>query len=530
MRKQLCIAVGLLQCVSAYTQDNNSVSDADYRSRYGHAEMNISCAPAARSPFERGLLQMHSFAWQEARQSFTEVTQIDPECAMAWWGISMTYYDSLHEHPSAEEVELARAALASAWKAKTRNEREAGYISAAEEIFRGYPDVARVDRDQKYSEAMSELYRSNPGDHEAAAFYSLSLLSLARRKANDRTLQMQAAAILEPLLKTLPDHPGVAHYLIHAYDDAGQRAPGLEAARRYAGIAPVLTHPQHMPAHIFAGLGMWKESNLSNAKALEADPAYYHALMYLVYGKMQLGQRKEAAELVEKLRLHTLTPEVKRAAFRGLHSANTWLLLEGRDWQAATNAPAISDAALDMLDTFFVRGIGAARTENPDQTAAALKSLQDLVLQIEQQNDPDNKVRLLLAQVQIKQIEALSQAAGGNMEAALATMRQAVEIAEGPGINRAQPDSGTGLPAHELFGEILLSAGKYTEAMQAFRNALQRTPNRLFSELGLARAAAAAGDKALATAQYQDVLEQLSEADPGLAEITEARAYTGQQP
>jgi tetratricopeptide (TPR) repeat protein len=402
MKKQLWIAAGLLQCASVYAQDNISVSDADYRSRYGHAEMNISCTTAARSPFERGLLQMHSFAWQEARASFQEVTRIDPDCAMAWWGIAMTFYDGLHEHPSADEVELARAALASAWKAKTRNEREAAWISAAEQIFRGYPEVARVDRDQKYSEAMSELYRSNPDDHEAAAFYSLSLLSLARRKANDRTLQMQAAAILEPLLKALPDHPGVAHYLIHAYDDAGQRAPGMEAARRYAAIAPVLTHPQHMPAHIFAGLGMWQENNQSNAKALEADPAYYHALMYLVYGKMQLGQRKAAADLVENLRQHTLTPDVKRAAFRGLHSANTWLLLEGRDWQAAADAPAISDAALDMLDTFYIRGIGAARSGNPDKMAAALKSLQDLVVQIEQQNDPDNKVRLLLAQVQIR--------------------------------------------------------------------------------------------------------------------------------
>jgi len=531
MIKMVRVAGILLYSAVISAQDAGTVyetiSDDDYRSRYGHAEMNISCARTARSPFERGLLQLHSFAWESARESFKQATQADPQCAMAYWGVAMTYYDGLHEHPSAEEVESARAALASAWAAKTRSEREAGYISAAEHIFRGYPEVERVLRDQKYSEAMAELFQAYPDDHEAATFYSLSLLSLARRKANDHTLQMQAAGILEPLLAKLPDHPGVAHYLIHAYDDAGMRGPGIEAARRYAGIAPVLTHPQHMPAHIFAGLGMWKENNLSNAKALEADPAYYHALMYLVYGHLQLGQRRQAAELVENLRQFTLTPGASRASRRGLHSASTWLLLESRDWFAAAEAPAYSDAVVDMLDTLYVRGLGAARTGDVTRANMALDSLKDLLAQLEQQDDTDNKVRILLGQIQIRQVEALIQLAIGNNDAAIKTMREAIAIADRPGINRAQPDSGTGVPAHELFGEILMSTGQYVEAMLEFSASLQRTPNRLYSVIGLAQAAAAAGDQTVARAQYKAVLDLLAESDEPLAELTEAQTYLG---
>jgi tetratricopeptide (TPR) repeat protein len=242
--------------------------------------MNISCDTEAQSAFTRGLLQLHSFAWQQARASFEEAADNDPDCAIAYWGVAMSYYDSLHEHPPAEEVEAAIGALAMAKKAGTRPARETAYLNAAAELFRGYPDVERVERDRNYSRAMQAIADAYPDDDEARIFYALSLLALARR-GEQQGLLMQAAELLEPLFAELPEHPGVAHYLIHAYDDAGDREPGISAAQRYAGIAPLMTHAQHMPSHIFAGLGMWAESNASNANALEANPRYYHSLMYL---------------------------------------------------------------------------------------------------------------------------------------------------------------------------------------------------------------------------------------------------------
>ncbi|NIN34052.1 MAG: hypothetical protein GTO60_02650, partial [Gammaproteobacteria bacterium] len=228
---------------------------------------------------------------------------------------------------------------------------------AAVEIFNGYPDVPRLDRDRNYHNAIAMIVQDYPDDKEAKIFHALSMIALSRR-GEDSSLLMQAAEILEPLFDELPEHPGVAHYLIHAYDDSGNREPGIDAARRYAGIAPLMTHAQHMPAHIFAGIGMWPESNASNEGALEADPGYYHALMYLVYGNLQMGKWQEAERLVNNLHEYTLSDQGGRAERRGLHSTNTWLLLETRDWAQAAEVPAYSDASLDMAETLYVRGIG----------------------------------------------------------------------------------------------------------------------------------------------------------------------------
>jgi tetratricopeptide (TPR) repeat protein len=505
------------------------VDQANYRARYGQAEMNISCNTPAHIPFEKGLLQLHSFAWQSARENFQEASRIDPECAMAYWGEAMTYYDGLHEQPSAADVASARSALARARSARTRDQREAAYIAAAEELFKGYPGIERIERDMNYSLAMEEIYRMYPQDHEAAIFYSLSILSLGRRGFDNETVLERVTAILEPLLDILPEHPGVAHYLIHVYDDAGVQERGLVPARRYSAIAPVLTHPQHMPAHIFAGMGMWKESNLSNQTALQADPEYFHALMYLVYGHLQLGQQTKARELTEQLRTLALSAEGSRAQRRGLHAVNTWLLLETRDWNTAADVPVYSDAALDVAETLYLRGLGAAHIGNMDKANAALDSLNNIISELSQSNDSDITVRTQLMQIHARQVEALIRVAENRGDEAINIMREAVQIADQPSVNRAAPDSGTGLPAHEVFGEILLALGHFAEAQQEFTQALRSTPNRLHSIAGLARAAAAARNSFVAEQQYRTLLELLAEADEGLPELKEAQNYLAQE-
>ena len=219
------LVTGIASAALAQTQSGAASDLAAYRARYGKAEMGISCTEAAKAPFERGLLLLHSFAWADARKGFQEAAQADPNCAMAYWGVAMSYYDGLHEHPSAPEVEEARAALAQARVANAATERERAYVAAAEHIFRGYPQAERRDRDRAYSQAMAEIHRAYPQDREAAIFHALSMLSLARRGVeNGNELQKQATEIMEPLFRELPDHPGVAHYLIHDYDDAPQLA------------------------------------------------------------------------------------------------------------------------------------------------------------------------------------------------------------------------------------------------------------------------------------------------------------------
>ena len=498
----------------------------DYHTSYGRAEMNITCADAAKAPFERGLLLLHSFAWPEAREGFEEAAQADPNCAMAFWGVAMSYYDGLHEHPSAEEVEEARAALAKAHTASTATDRERAYVAAAEQIFRGYPDVQRRDRDRAYNQAMGEIHRDHPRDNEAAIFYSLSMLSLARRGVeNGNELQAQAAGIMEQLFRALPEHPGLAHYLIHDYDDSGQRELGRAAALRYSGIAPALTHAQHMPSHIFAGVGMWDENNASNRAALEVRPSYYHALMYLVYGHLQKGQRGRAHQLVEELRAVATLPQGTPAQRRGLHTANTWLLLESRDWPAASQAEEYSAAPLDRAETLYVRGIGAARSGNLELAGRILTLLRNAVAELGRANDSGVAARYQMSQIHVKQVEAAIRLSEGRGDDAVALMREAVQIADAPGVSWAPPDSGTGLPAHEFLGEILLELGRYQEAQQEFAKAVERTPNRLYSVYGLAKAAALAGDRATAEVQFKALAEILADADPGLDEAIEATQY-----
>ena len=517
---QRLLAAGTIAAMFVQT----ALARDDYRERYGHAEMNISCEAPAQSPFRRGLLQLHSFAWEESRASFREAADADPDCAMAYWGIAMSYYDGLHEPPGDAEVAAARDALASARSAASRTLRESAYVAAAAELYRGYPEVERVERDRHYSQAMRAIAENYPDDDEAKVFHALSLLRLARR-GEDENLVMQAAGILEPLFDKLPDHPGVAHYLIHAWDDSGNREPGIDAARRYAGIAPLMTHAQHMPSHIFAGLGMWDESNASNEAALEADPRYYHSLMYLVYGDLQLGHWKLARRRVAELQAFADSPQGGRREGRGLHSVNTWLLLETRDWEAAADATMYSDAALDVAETLYLRGLGAAQTGRLDDAAAALRSIEDLLARLDTVNDSGLAVRGQLVRIQALQVEASIAFAEERYDEAIAIMGAAAAIEDGPGVERAPPDSGTGLPAHEVLGEMLLELGRFEAARAHFAKALARTPNRLHSLLGLARAAAGGGDKELAAKEYSRLLELLADADTDLPYAAEARAY-----
>jgi tetratricopeptide (TPR) repeat protein len=494
--------------------------------RLGRAEMNISCADAAKAPFERGLLLLHSFAWPEARNGFEEAAQADPNCAMAFWGIAMSYYDSLHEHPSAEEVEQARAALAKAHTASTAADRERAYLAAAENFFRGYPQAERRDRDRAYHQAMAELHRDFPEDREATIFYALSKLALARRGVeNGNELQAEAAQIMEPLFREMPQHPGLAHYLIHDYDDAGQRDLGRAAALRYSGIAPSLTHAQHMPSHIFAGVGMWDENIASNSAALAAQPASYHAMMYLVYGHLQKGQRAKAREIVALLRAKATSADGNRAQRRGLHSLSTWLLLESRDWAAAAQAEEYSDVPLDREENLYVRGVGAARSGNLELAGRVLALLRNAVAEFGRNNDSGVAARYQMSQIHLQQVEAAVRLAEGRGDDAVVLMREAVQLADAPGVSWAPPDAGTGLPAHEFFGEILMELGRYDQALQEFQKAVERTPNRLYSVYGLAKSAALAGDRATAEAQFKALSVLLAEADPGLPEAAEVKQY-----
>jgi hypothetical protein len=469
----------------------------------GTVSMEISCGAPAKAPFLRGLALLHSFAWSDARGAFQAAAKADPACAMVYWGEAMSYYDGIHNPPSDAELAAAKQALAKGEQAASKTDHERAYIAAAKALFDRYATATRKEHDAAYSQALKSITDRYPKDSEAKAFYALSLLTLARRgAANGYELQMQAARILEPIFKTHPDHPGAAHYLIHAYDDSGERARGIAAARAYAKIAPGATHALHMPSHIFAGLGIWDETIASNKDSFDASdrvvrklgqPLYrrsYHAVLYWFYALLQQGKEAEARALLAEHR--PVLEGGDGAAKRNLHDLLARFYFDTDHPAEAAEMPILVERPLQKAEALFVRGLGQARTGKLDAADTSLREMRAIVAQIAVAKDLDVEVRARILDVQSKQLNATLLLARKQNEAALKVLAETVRIEEAPGVSWAPPDAGTGLPAHEFLGEALLQFGRRAEAAREFEAALKKTPGRRRSVEGLARAKAEA--------------------------------------
>jgi tetratricopeptide (TPR) repeat protein len=515
-----------------HVQMNAGPSSAgqEQASSIGRAALEISCRQEAKAPFAEGVAHLHSFAFPLARRAFQKASQLDPSCAMAYWGEALSYYDPLFQPPTDEDVTVALRAIEQARASATQTDRERGYVDSVRALFLDFPKPSRLERDVAYSEALAVLAQKYPADHEAAIFYALSLLARARRGVADPgSLQLKAAQILEPLLQALPEHPGVAHYLIHAYDDSGLRERGIAAAERYAQIAPSVTHALHMPSHIFAGMGMWDGMIASNRAALKTLPSYYHALTWLVYAHLQKGQFQQARTLVEAHRRDALARTDNRAERSALLDMDTWLLLETRSWKDAAGEPEYWDGPLERVAALYMRGLGAARLGNREVAGTSLNALQDIIAALGAYDDAAIVLRARMATVQAKQIEAALELSEGRAEQAIARLREACEIEDAPGVSWLRPDSGTPIPSRELLGELLLDLNRPQEAVQEFERALRAVPGRLRSVHGLARATARAANRLNADVRYRELAKLLSDADEDLSELAEARQYMAGQ-
>ncbi len=473
----------------------------------GTVQMDISCNAAAKTPFLRGLALMHSFAWADARQGFQAASAADSSCAMAFWGEALSYYDGLHNPPTDNEVEAARQAVAKAEEVTTATARERAYVAAAKALFENYTPTTRTDHDFAYSAAMRSVHERYPNDVDAAALYALSLLSIARRGVdNGADLQTQAAGILDPLFATHQDHPGLAHYVIHTYDDMGDREPGIAAARAYAKIAPSVTHALHMPSHIFAGLGMWEETLASNKASFEASerqvrernqPLHrrsYHAISYWLYALLQKGQESEARALLAEHR--PVLEAGDDGAKASLHNLLARFYMDTDHPAEAAMMPVLLERPFVKAEALFVRGLGQARTGQLQMAETSLADMRVIASRVAAQRDLDLGVRLRILDVQSKQLEATLMLARQRGDDAIRLLREAVELEDAPGVSWAPPDSGAGLPAHEFLGEALLQLERRTEAAHEFEIALEKTPGRKRSIDGLARAGTASSGSA----------------------------------
>jgi tetratricopeptide (TPR) repeat protein len=469
---------------------------------------------------------LHSFWFEEAEATFAEVLRLDPNCAMAHWGTAMTMWGNpmTRAAPPDVRVEAAQAALAAAEALSgSITPRERGYLDAAAALYDGHPEVGHMDRLRAHEEAMRAVMEANPDDPEAKIFYGRIVIGNA--PPNDLTFsrQLAAAEIMEPLYQERPDHPGIAHYLIHAFDAPAIAEEGLGAALRYADIAPDAPHALHMPTHIFTRLGHWEESIELNARSAAAEPdpdAAVHPLDYMVYAYLQLGRDQEAGAVVARAR------DIPDRFYGGLIGYNFAAMqaryaLERNRWEDAAAVP-IPVGALPYVEAVsrFARALGAARSgrvEEAREEAAALGALEG---QLREMNDA-----YWATVVGAQRLAAEAWIARGAGDDATA-LRLANEAADLEGTVEKHPVTpGPLLPAAELLGDLLLELGQPQAALEAYRRTLSTEQNRARALFGAARAAEAAGDAAAAGTYYRSLLALLEGADADRPDLVAARAW-----
>ena len=507
--------------------------------KLGTVHFDTSCSAAAQPQFERAVAMLHSFWLQAGLDAFAEVARTDPGCAMAHWGTAMMWWGNPLAGPvSAKGLTEGWAAVERAKAVGARTPREAGYIAAVEAFYKDADKVDHRTRALAYEKAMESLTRQYPADTEAAVFYALALNVTLVPTDKTYANQLKAAAILEPIFARQPDHPGVAHYLIHSYDFPPIAGHGLTAANRYAALAPSAPHALHMPSHIFTRVGAWEasiESNRASARAAMGELAgaqngyssynALHAMDYMTYGYLQLGRDREAREVVDEIRsIRKLDVDNFVAAFafaavparytleRGRWSEAAALTLHPADlgWQRFPQAEAIH---------WFARGVGAARSGNPGGAREALARLEALR---DGMTAAKNGYWAEQAEIQRRGVEAWLAQAEGRPTQAAALMRAAAELEESTEKHPVTP--GAIKPAREMLGELLLEQGQPATALIEFETSQQSEPNRLQGLYGAARAAELAGNEAKARAYYAKLAELGKNADADRPEVMRARA------
>jgi tetratricopeptide (TPR) repeat protein len=512
--KLVCLAVAVTLAPPLAAQGHAPVGAS-----LGTVTFPTSCNDAAQARIEPAVALLHSFWYEAALQAFRDVVAADSTCAFGYWGEAMSLWHPLWTPPPPADLAAGLAAAEQAVRRSAPGSRERDYAEAIASYYRDYGTVDYRTRMQRYEQAMAGVAARHPEDREARIFSALALIALGYALP-DTTLgrQRRAAAMLEPLFQETPRHPGLAHYLIHAYDFPPLAARGAAAAARYAAIAPAVPHARHMPSHIYTRLGEWDRSIASNVSSAAAARTFEreqhrnalwdqrgHAMDYLVYAYLQEGRDREAGALVDTAAGVTagyppgsLTNEYALAAIPARYA------LERGRWADAARLrvrPAPEWPATEAI-THFARAIGGARSGDAALARAAVDSL--------------------------AAIEAALGRAAGPQLGAVAAATAAADLEDRTEKHPVTP--GPVLPARELLGDLLLELGRPAEARRAYEATLSRSPNRARALFGRARAAEQAGDTATARATYEALLRLLAHADGDRPEIATARRATAGTP
>lgn len=536
-RMKLVARIGLLVSWTGALAAQESHDHGRSADELGRVVFAVSCTPEAGKRFEHAMALLHSFWWEQGRGAFEAVLAADPTCAMAHWGIAMNAWSNpFAGGPGGDAVAAGAQAAERAVALGAPTPRERGFIAAAGTLYRDYATVSNAARLRAYSDTLARLYRDHPNEAEVAIYYALSLVATASPTDTTFERQQRAAAILNPLFRAQPEHPGLAHYIIHANDSPRLAPLGLEAARRYATIAPSAPHAQHMPSHIFVRLGLWDETVASNQRSFDAGAAYaktqglagiapheFHAMDYMVYGYLQRGQDRAAGRLVAEATALAAASDTRGlvAGYNGTAMPARFALERG-DWRAAAALPVPEGVGLPALGAVirFARGIGAARSGD---TAGARAEIQALAVIEQQLTSRQDAYWARVVGIKREAVAAWLALATGDTAAALRGAKAAADLDDVTEKHPVTP--GELLPARELEGDLLLAVGRFTEARRAYEATLAREPGRARSIYGAGRAAELAGDRAAAGAKYREYLTLMERADGTRPELERAKEF-----
>lgn len=491
----------------------------------GFGDFSISCDPAVRDDFNRGVALFHHMTYPVARSTFERVTERDPDCAMGYWGAATTLFQPLWPtRPGAAELEKGWALTQEARRHGPGTAREELFVRATEAFFDPSLDPDYWARIERWAAATTELYEAFPDDPEVRSFFALTQLATASRFGAAADHHARAHEVLATVLQEEPTHPGAVHYTIHANDFAGRHDQALDVVRSNGAIAPENPHALHMPSHIFVRLGEWDEVVSWNLRAVEAALAqrvgpsnefvwdeYPHAAEYLAYAYLQQGRDEEAEKVIREINLKSdLQPSFKTAFH--LASTASRFVLERKDWSTAAKLPVRFPNWVDW-DRFtwpeaivwFTRGLGAAHLDDAGGVARSVARLEELSARAREAGEVlfASEIDVLLFQ-----LRAWKAHRDGRPDSALDLLERAIEIDEATPKHPVTP--GAQLPAMEMLGELYLELDDPRRAWEAFERSNAVAPGRFNTILGMARAAAAIGDEARARDHYSRLAELAS--------------------
>ena len=536
------IAFALFLCIAAIAAaDDDHDKDHHHHEALTEAQLGtvhfpVSCADSVQKPFARGVALLHSFWYEESEKEFVDIVKDDPHCAMAHWGIAMSLWHELWDNPDQKVLARGRNEAKIGQKlAKHATPREQAYLAAVSAFYKP-KKLKEADRAKAYSDGMKKVYDSNPDDHEAATFYGLSLIASEPDNDKDFATRKQAAAILEKVFAAEPDHPGVAHYLIHTYDRPELAQLGIPAARRYAQIAPAAPHALHMPSHIFARVGLWQDDITSNIASIDAtrkttamgmggEGHQFHAMDFLVYAYLQTGREADAQKVIDEVKAMPPMPKMEGMDYDERLSSQVRFeasyVLELHDWKEAASLAPLKDIDPDYnAEIYLARALGAARSGQNDD---ARKDVDEVKKIAKAARDKKHNYEADFLERETNESQAWISHNEGKDDEAIKMLR-AIADKEKEGFSE------TGfLPAQELLGDLLLEIKRPQEALAEYQTALKVNPNRFDSLYGAAQAAEQAGKQKEASDYYAQLLKSCEGGRSTRAELTRAKQLLAQK-